>query len=480
MTHNAVRFRSTHRRSTLGGVALASAVSLLLWGAGTGAAAAQPGRPAASAAPVTATAVDGTTATPAPATGRPLTNLAHLNFLLDAVPLAQSAEHTTYRLAEQPTAQAPWTYANRNADGSYTRIGGGSLDAGTGHWSQGAYNADDIARTAVVYLRHWKLTGDASSRDHAVQTLRALTYLQTATGPNAGNVVLWQQADGTLTPSATPKEPAGSERLRGVVLGRPHPLGPRRGLRGLCGNRRRRRPGLRRLPPGPAAPQPRRAQPAVPRQVRHLRHRRRREGPGLARGRRGGCLSRGRPRPRRLQLGQPRRHRGAHRAHPADRGRRRDVLRFAHPVAVRRDPAVEQVAVALARLGRPRPRRRRDGRGRARPARPVEGRRRRLRPVHPAGSSPPAGRTTRGARLPARRRSPTASTRGSKASSRPRRPRTRPACSTSPQSTPAGSSARTAAAFPHTTRRQAPRSTASSATAGSTRTRAPNPRSTPC
>jgi hypothetical protein len=207
MTHDDVRLRSTPvrstpvrsapRRSALASVALASAVSLLLWGAGTGAASAEPGRPAASS---------GAVSSPAPAAGQPLTNLAHLDFLLDAVPLAQGTDHTTYRLAEQPTALAPWTYSNRNADGSYTRIGGGSLDAGTGHWSQGAYNADDIARTAVVYLRHWKLTGDPASREHAVQTLRALTYLQTATGPNAGNVVLWQQSDGTLTPSATPKE----------------------------------------------------------------------------------------------------------------------------------------------------------------------------------------------------------------------------------------------------------------------------------
>ena len=36
--------------------------------------------------------------------------------------------------------------------------------------------------------------------------LRGLTYLQTATGPNAGNVVLWLQPDGTLNPSAEPKE----------------------------------------------------------------------------------------------------------------------------------------------------------------------------------------------------------------------------------------------------------------------------------
>ncbi len=36
--------------------------------------------------------------------------------------------------------------------------------------------------------------------------LRGLTYLQTASGPNAGNVVLWMQPDGTLNPSAEPVE----------------------------------------------------------------------------------------------------------------------------------------------------------------------------------------------------------------------------------------------------------------------------------
>ena len=36
--------------------------------------------------------------------------------------------------------------------------------------------------------------------------LRGLTYLQTATGQNAGNVVLWMQPDGTLNPSAEPVE----------------------------------------------------------------------------------------------------------------------------------------------------------------------------------------------------------------------------------------------------------------------------------
>jgi hypothetical protein len=136
----------------------------------------------------------------------PLANLSHLNFLLDSVPLRPVQGHTTYQLAEKPTGQAPWTYADKNADGSYRRIGGGSLDPTTGYWSQGAFNADDIARISVVYLRHWQQTGDLASREHALQTLRSLTYLQTATGPNAGNVVLWQQSDGTLTPSAVPVE----------------------------------------------------------------------------------------------------------------------------------------------------------------------------------------------------------------------------------------------------------------------------------
>ncbi|WP_304990561.1 hypothetical protein [Cryobacterium sp. TMT2-15-1] len=205
MTYNAVRSQSPRPRS-LKAVALTAAVSLLLLGAGTAAAAAAP-PPGASAASAASGAPAGAVSTrPAPAASAPLTNLSHLTFLLDTVPLTAVDGHTTYEIDQQPTAQAPWTYADKKADGSYGRAGGGSLDPATGHWSQGAYNADDIARTAVVYLRHWQQTGDETSREHAVQTLRSLTYLQTATGPNAGNVVLWQQADGTLTPSATPVE----------------------------------------------------------------------------------------------------------------------------------------------------------------------------------------------------------------------------------------------------------------------------------
>ncbi|HEY8296284.1 MAG TPA: hypothetical protein VIG41_13155, partial [Micrococcaceae bacterium] len=195
MTHSVVRSKFSTP------VAIAAALSMLL--VGTGSAVAAPPGPAPAAPQAQGS---GAPVLSAPSSSAPLTNLAHLNFLLDTVPLTPVPGHTTYQLAQHPAAQAPWTYANKNADGSYTRVGGGAQDPATGHWSQGAFNADDIARTAVVYLRDWQQTGSAASREHALQVLRSLTYLQTTTGPNAGNVVLWQQSDGTLNPSAIPKE----------------------------------------------------------------------------------------------------------------------------------------------------------------------------------------------------------------------------------------------------------------------------------
>ncbi|RYU12360.1 hypothetical protein [Nocardioides iriomotensis] len=136
----------------------------------------------------------------------PLTNLDHLDWLsVEVTPPAQEG-HTTYRLAEEPSVGTLWTYAEPNADGTYKHVGGGRYDAATDTWGQGAFNADDMTRAAVVYLRHWQQTGDATSRDAAYQMLRGVTYLQTATGPNAGNVLLWMQPDGTLNPSAEPVE----------------------------------------------------------------------------------------------------------------------------------------------------------------------------------------------------------------------------------------------------------------------------------
>ena len=140
------------------------------------------------------------------AAGGDLTNLAHLDFLGDEVAPPDQPRHTTYRLDAQPRIGVLWTYAEPDDSGRYERIGGGTYDPATDTWSQGAFNADDVSRAAVVYLRHWRAHGDAHSRRRAYQLLRGLTYLQTASGPNRGNVVLWMQPDGTLNPSAEPKE----------------------------------------------------------------------------------------------------------------------------------------------------------------------------------------------------------------------------------------------------------------------------------
>lgn len=136
----------------------------------------------------------------------PLTNLDHLDFLGDTVTPPDQPRHTTFRLEQEPSIGVLWTYADRQPDGSYRRVGGGDYDAATDTYGQGAFNADDLTRAAVVYLRHWRQTGDTSSRDAARELLRGVTYLQTASGPNAGNVVLWMQPDGTLNRSAEPVE----------------------------------------------------------------------------------------------------------------------------------------------------------------------------------------------------------------------------------------------------------------------------------
>ena len=134
-----------------------------------------------------------------------LTNLAHLDWLGDTVDPPDQEGHTTYRLAAEPEIGVLWTYAEPR-NGVLTRVGGGPYDPETDTYGQGAFNADDVSRAAVVYIRHWVATGSASSRDAVYQMLRGLTYLQTASGENAGNVVLWMQPDGTLNPSAEPVE----------------------------------------------------------------------------------------------------------------------------------------------------------------------------------------------------------------------------------------------------------------------------------
>ncbi|MFJ2551940.1 hypothetical protein [Microbacterium sp. NPDC087591] len=182
----------TSRRSFLTIAATASALALL---------------PVDAAVGATTTAQGAPGSLPLEAARRPrLTNLAHLRFLLAEVPVVPSDTHTTFGIDTRPIVRAPWTYADTDGAGGFRPVGGGTRDAVTGYWTQGAYNADDIARAAIVFLRDWKATGEAQSRDEARDLLRSLAFLQTTTGPNAGRVVLWQQEDGTLNPSAIPVE----------------------------------------------------------------------------------------------------------------------------------------------------------------------------------------------------------------------------------------------------------------------------------
>ncbi|MGV8847205.1 hypothetical protein [Tessaracoccus sp.] len=137
---------------------------------------------------------------------RPLTNLSHLNLLGDTVAPPTQEGHSTYRQEEDPGLGVLWTYADRRDGGIYEPVGGGPYDEVTNTWGQGAFNTDDLTRAAVVYLRHWRGSDDDDSRERAFQLLRTVAYMQTTTGDDAGNVVLWMQPDGTLNPSPEPVE----------------------------------------------------------------------------------------------------------------------------------------------------------------------------------------------------------------------------------------------------------------------------------
>ena len=184
------------RRTVLaaaGGLGLAAAGLPRLFAGSPASAAA--GSPAAVGSPAAAGSPAGS-----------LANLAHLDFLRVRVRPPEQAGHTTIDLADDPFVGVLWVYAEADGAGGYRRVGGGTHDPVTDTWGQGAYDTDDIARAAVVYLRHLRLTGSASSRAAARDLLRGLTYLQTVSGPNAGRTVLWMQPDGTLNPSADPVE----------------------------------------------------------------------------------------------------------------------------------------------------------------------------------------------------------------------------------------------------------------------------------
>ncbi|MBM0224271.1 MULTISPECIES: hypothetical protein [Micromonospora] len=133
-----------------------------------------------------------------------LTNLDHLDFLYDTVKPPSQEGHTTYRLAEEPEFGVVWVYAQHNSDGGYTRAGGGSYDADSDTWGQGAYYPGDATRAAVAYLRHWRIREDQHSLDRAYQLLRGAAYMQEAGGANLGNFEQWMQPDGRINRQSVP------------------------------------------------------------------------------------------------------------------------------------------------------------------------------------------------------------------------------------------------------------------------------------
>ena len=174
---------------------------------------------------------------PGVARAAPLTNTAHLDFLGDDVTPPAQAGHTTF--GDGPLGVL-WTYADRQADGTYKRIGGGPYDAATNTYGQGAFNADDIARAAVVYVRHWRSDRlarlpRAGGRAAARPDLPAVAQRQRRAVDAARRDAESQRGAGRAA------RPVG---LRPVLLARPHGLGARRGAPRV----RARRSRVRALP----------------------------------------------------------------------------------------------------------------------------------------------------------------------------------------------------------------------------------------
>ena len=155
-----------------------------------------------------------------------LTNLAHLDFLTDTVDPAGPARTHHLPAGREPAVGVLWVYADHQPDGSFQRVGGGDYDPPRTPTAR----APTTPTTSPAPPSSTCGTGGSSATrtaaTQAYQLLRGLTYLQTASGPNAGNVVLWMQPDGTLNPSADPAETARTRPTPARPTGWPAPSGP--------------------------------------------------------------------------------------------------------------------------------------------------------------------------------------------------------------------------------------------------------------
>ena len=216
----------------------------------------------------------------------------------------------------------PTPTSSRTAATSASAAG---LRRSDGHLGQGAFNADDMARAAVVYLRHWKQTGpgqpDPRLRDAARPDLPADRLREERRQ---------RRAVDAARRHAEPERGAGRAARpvgqRRVLLARSHDLGAGGGLRRV----------QERADPAFARFLQRRldlAVDAVDRQVLDaygaLPRHRRRPYAGLADRRRRRRLGRGHPRPGGVRP-RRRQRQGQARDGPAERGHRRSS-----PVATR-------------------------------------------------------------------------------------------------------------------------------------------------
>lgn len=160
---------------------------------------------------------------PATAAGHRLTNVAHLDFLLDEVSPSPVTGHSTYRLgpgsAEDPTVLMP-DLRRCPARRTFERVRGGAKDPVTGDYAQGAFNTDDIARAAVVYLRAWHQPGEPASRDQAYQLLRAVAFSRSP-GPSRREFRAVDAARRRSEPQRPAGRAAGPVRLGPQLLAGP-------------------------------------------------------------------------------------------------------------------------------------------------------------------------------------------------------------------------------------------------------------------
>ena len=137
-----------------------------------------------------------------------------------------------------------WTYAEPDGAGGWKLLGGGTYDAAANTYGQGAYNADDVSRAAVVYLRH--CGRPATSKPAAAYALlRGLAYLQTVAATTPGTSCSGCSPTARCTRArrrrSSPTPPTPGRRTGWRARSGPSARAPRPS---------RARPGLRRVPAG--------------------------------------------------------------------------------------------------------------------------------------------------------------------------------------------------------------------------------------